>query len=109
MSASLAISPPQALAARAALSGQWIVFAGDSTHRDIHSSFLSLLSLVGLRLQGVGLPCLNGAHILDVDRQKDSNFMGDAICSLRFLRGLDLDKLALSAGAKWLQRYFYAE
>ena len=104
----LSISPPQALRARASLRGQWIVFAGDSTHRDVHSNFVSLLSLVGLRLQGIGLPRLDGEPILDIDRQKDTDFVGDARCSLRFLRGLDLDKLALSA-ANWRQRYFYAD
>lgn len=103
------LSPAQRLAARSALRNKFIVFAGDATHRNIRLEFLGLLiHAVGLRMLGMGLPTLGGEAILDNDHQKDLDHVGDAICSLRFLRGLDLEKLRLSA-SDFRQRFFYPD
>ena len=103
------LSLSQRLAARAALRDKFIVFAGDSTHRNVRLEFLGLLiHTVGLRMAGIGLPTLSSEPILDNDHQKDLDHMGDAICSFRFLRGLDLEKLRMSA-EDWRQRFFYPD
>ena len=103
------------------LSGTWVVFAGDSTHRQLYHSFGSALQAeAGIMLRYLGPPTLNGAAVVDHDLQKDQDMVGwkkgarrkgardGTIVSLRFLRGLDLAKLELHT-RDWRQRYFYPD
>ena len=88
------------------VSGSWIVFAGDSTHRQLYHSFgAAVRAVVGGSMRGLGPPTLDDDAIMDNDRQKDHDMIGwrkngsrdGTVVSLRFLRGLDLEKLELHA------------
>ena len=88
------------------LSGSWIVFAGDSTHRQLYHSFgAAVHAVAGDSMRGLGPPTLDNDAIMDNDRQKDHDYIGwrkngsrdGTVVSLRFLRGLDLEKLELHA------------
>ena len=100
----------QAVEIGKSLHGKWIVFAGDSTHRLLRAEFISrLVHTIGLRLHEFpGYLSVEGQRIFDNDHQKDADAEGQVRCSLRFLRGLDLDKLSLHA-ADWRIRLFYPD
>jgi hypothetical protein len=94
------------------LRGKWIVFAGDSTHRLLRAEFIARLihtfGMYSLRASGQAYLSVEGRRIFDNDHQKDADAEGDVRCSLRFLRGLDLDKMSLHA-ADWRRRLFYPD
>ena len=105
------------------LAGQWILFLGDSTHRNIFDAVLALLrSRYGASLHLVR-PHVGSSAIADRDGQMDY----DTVCtlprdagagttqrkrnttvlvSMRFLRGLDQHKLGIHA-RDWRQRFSY--
>lgn len=93
-----------------ALRGRWLVFVGDSTHRQMCSDFVSTLRDAGIPIDGGSFPTIDGAPIFDNDHHKDTDAFGrdGTYVSLRFLRGLDLTKLELHT-RDWRQRFFYPD
>jgi hypothetical protein len=98
------------------LHNRWIVFAGDSTHRNLHDAFLKHLRDCFNATLRVAVPRVGGWVIIDDDLQKDHDTVvtfsrsGHAfstlLISMRFLRGLDLHKLERNAD-DWRQRLHY--
>ena len=88
---------------------------GDSTVRAMRWEMLRLLRLIGAaggstRSAGGSVrdmgPTLGGAPLFDNDRQKDADAVLPALralVSLRFLRGVDLTKLELSAAEHFVR------
>ena len=110
------------------MAGKWIVFVGDSTHRQIYEAASRIVGRQRFNITMVR-PQLNGFFIRDHDNQKDTDMIHEwapktfckscthwdhrkaprpILFSHRFLRGLDLHKLGHNA-VDWRHRYHYTE
>lgn len=105
------------------LADQWIIFLGDSTHRNIFDAMLALLrSRYGASLHLVR-PHVGSSAMADRDGQMDYDTVctlphsaeagtqrrkrnATVLVSMRFLRGLDQHKLGMHA-RDWRQRFSY--